>query len=313
MISLRRKPPHNRETKSGDPKIFLLFHVHSNRSHDSKVSVSQYVEYLEKNLDQNEWAVLGISDHNVLPLAINEAMRLSTAKVLVIPGIQWKLRKSIVDAAKLVTRRDVLTFGNHDDLPGYIRELGYRVLKSGEIFQQLTEEQFLNYVREKEEMILTIPHPRHFIFDYYGKKQIKRLKEKVDAHPVRMPFFVEDKTGYDPFPRVFSHYKGKYLTLAGPDAHQILSALRTKSLFSVEAYISCHENKEVLSLWAKMVRDKRDASYQETMRAVFRLLVDKNEVIRVRKHYLRTDLQFLHSIPAWTKRRVSHFPHNLLK
>jgi hypothetical protein len=272
------------------------------------------VAYLEKTLKEKEYAVLGVSDHNVIPLLVSQAISFSTEKVLVIPGIQWKIKKRMTDAVlKLVARRELLTFGNHDDLRGYTEKLHYRILPNEEIFANLTEEEFLEYVAHKREMMIIVPHPKHFVVDYYGKKQIKRLKRELDERNVRLPFLIEDKTGYDPFPRILYAYKGKYLTIGDPDAHEIFSILGTRSLFSVETFINAPENERIINLWRKTLRTNSHEYYQETILAIFKLLVEHNEDIYVKKHYLRAWIQFFHSVPMFAKRRFSNFPYNFLK
>ena len=55
------------------------------------------------------------------------------------------------------------------------------------------------------------------------KKEIKNLYAKVLKRRISHNFFVENKTGYDPFPRLFHDYKKDYLILGGSDAHRIYS------------------------------------------------------------------------------------------
>ncbi len=270
--------------------------------------------YLEKTLKEKEYAVLGISDHNVIPLLVSQAISFSTEKVLVIPGIQWKIKKRVADAIlKMVTRRELLTFGNHDGLRGYIGKLHYRILPNGEIFANLTEAEFLKYVAHKREMMIIVPHPKHFVVDYYGRRQIKHLKGELDKHHIRLPFLIEDKTGYDPFPRILCAYKGKYLTIGDPDAHEIFGILGTKSLFSVETFINVPANERIINLWRKALRANSHEYYQETILAIFKLLVEHNESIYVKKHYLRAWIHFFHSVPMFIRRRFSNFPYNFLK
>ncbi|MDO8558140.1 MAG: hypothetical protein Q7S09_03045 [bacterium] len=295
-------------------RLFFLFHVHSDRSHDSSTTVQEYVAYLEKILKENEYAILGISDHNVVPLLIDQAMSFSTKKVLVVPGIQWKIKKGLADGIlKLVTRRELLTFGDHDDLKASIEKLHHRILPNKEIFANLTEGELLDYISHKREMIIIVPHPKHFVVDYYGKKQIKRLKKELDERRINLPFFIEDRTGNDPFPRIFCTYKGKYLTIGNPDAHEIFSVLGTKSLFSVETILDIPENERVITLWRETLRTNNHDRYRETILAIFGLLVMRNENIYVKKHYLRAWIHFFHSVPMFIKRRFGNFPHNLLR
>jgi hypothetical protein len=162
-------------------------------------------------------------------------------------------------------------------------------------------------------MMIIVPHPKHFGVDYYGKKQIKHLKKELDDRHIDLPFLIEDQTGNDPFPRIFYTYKGKYLTIGNPDAHEIFSVLGTKSLFSVETFISVPENEKIVTLWRETLHTNSHEHYRETILAIFKLLVDHNEDIYVKKHYLQTWIHFCHSIPMFIRRRFSNFPYNLLK
>lgn len=295
------------------PTLVLEFHVHSDRSHDSAVPIEKYVAYLEQHLLDYEFGVLGISDHNVIPITTRDALALSTPKVLVIPGIQWKLKKTFRDAIlHLISRRDILTFGDHDDLRNYVEtSTRYRILKNDEILGNFTEGELLGYLSGKRTRILIVPHPKHFVVDYYGKKQIKTLKEEVDELPRPVPFFVEEKTGYDPFPRILYHYRGKYLTIGDPDAHEIYSFLHTKSLFSVEATLS--STLEIQNLWSRAVLEKDVGLYGKVVGRLFDLMIRENEHVVIRKHYLRALLQFFHAIPRFFIRRFEDFPHNILR
>ncbi len=295
------------------PRLLLEFHVHSDRSHDSAVPIERYVEYLERNLPGGERAVLGISDHNVIPITMKEALAYSTEKVLVIPGIQWKLKKRFVDAVfKLVARRELLTFGDHDNLRDYVKKrTNYTILKNDEIFGNLTETEFLDYIAKKREMVLIVPHPKHFVVDYYGKKQIRKLESEIEEEHVKAPLLVEEKTGYDPFPRILCSYKGKYPIIGDPDAHEIYSILHTKSLFSVEATLPLTEN--LTKTWQGAIRREDLAHYRRTLDTIFKLIVEHNSEMIIKKHYLRAYLQFLHSVPRFVIRRFENFPHNVLR
>lgn len=294
-------------------KLVLQLHVHSNRSHDCYISIREYVDYLKKNLKENEFAILGITDHNVLPIRIKDAMNFSTKKVLVIPGIQWKLHKTILQVlSKLCTRREILTLGDHDNLESYIqKKTNYKILKNQEILGNFKEEEFLDYISGKKNIILTIPHPRHLGVDYYGKKEIKQLKQKIDKKKISIPFFVEEKTGYDPFPRILSNYKNPYLILGGSDAHEIQSTFGTKSLFSVETSLPC--KKKFVDKWHKIVQYKNPNRYKALLEEIFDVLQKENNKITIKKYYLRSTIHFLGSISRFLKRRFNNFQNNLFK
>jgi len=294
-------------------KLVLQLHVHSDKSHDSYVSIKDYVNYLEKILSENECAVLGITDHNVVPIKTKEALSLSTKKVIVIPGIQWKIYKNLGHALKkLCTRREILTLGDHDDLKEYInKKTHYSILKNDEILGNFKEEEFLNYLSNNKEIILIMPHPRHFGVDYYGKNSIKKLKQEIDEKKIYIPFFVEEKNGYDPFPRILFSYKNKYLTLGGSDAHEIKSFLETNSLFSVETHLDC--NNRILNSWQKAINNKNVALYKKTIKNIFNVLKKKNDEIIIKKRYFRSSVHYLGFFPRFLKRRFDNFPNNVFK
>lgn len=294
-------------------KLILQLHVHSDRSHDCDISIKKYVEYIEKTLEKNEFAILGIVDHNVLPIRIKEAVNLSTKKVLVIPGIQWKIHKTIFQALrKLCTRREILTLGEHDDLENYIEnKTFYKVLKNQEILGNFKESEFLNYISKKKNLILVVPHPRHFGIDYYGRKEIKDLNQKLKQRRTNIPFFIEVQTGYDPFPRIFTEYRKYYKVLGGSDAHEIKSFFKTNSLFSVETSLNC--DKKMINLWQKAIRKKDVKMYEKVIGNIFHLLIKRNKAIIIKKYYIRSILHFLGSIFRFCKRRFENFPNNLTR
>lgn len=294
------------------PRLILQLHVHSSRSHDCETSIKKYVRYLTKNLKDDESIVLGTTDHNVIPIKIEKAIKLSTKKVLVIPGIQWKLHKTFWQAwSKLCARREILTVGNHDDLEDYIKKrTPYSILENREISGNFTEKEFLDYISKNKNIILIVPHPKHFGVDYYGTDEIKRLKQKIGRRKIQIPFFVEEKTGYDPFPRVHSYRKG-YLVLGGSDAHELKSFLGTNSLFSAYSYLKC--NRKIPKLIQKISSKKSSRLYKKTIKRIFCLIQIKNKKIKIIKDYLRSGIHFLGSIPRFIKRRFSNFPHNLTR
>lgn len=291
----------------------LQLHVHSDRSHDSSVPIKDYVDYLEKVLSKNELAVLGVTDHNVVPIKVQDALKLSTNKVIVVPGIQWRLYKSFFQAVKrLCTRREILTLGDHDSLSSYIkRGTGYSVSEKDEILGNFREREFLDYISKNREIILIVPHPKHLVVDYYGAKEIRKLQRKINNKKIKIPFFVESKTGYDPFSRIFFKYRGKYLTIGGSDAHEIYSCLGTNSLFSVETSLDC--DAELVKLWSRVVRGRDVRLYKRVVKDVFALLQDENKKIVIKKHFLASELHFLHCVPNFFKRRFNDFPRNLFK
>ena len=294
-------------------KLVLQLHVHSDRSHDSHISIKDYVDYLEKILLKNEYAALGVTDHNVIPIKIKEALNLSTKKVIVIPGIQWKIYKTLAQGlGKLCARREILTLGDHDSLKEYVnKKTAYSILKNDEILGNFKEEEFLDYISKNREVILIIPHPRHFGVDYYGKNTIKKLKQKIDKKQISVPFFVEEKTGYDPLPRILLHYKNKYPILGGSDAHEIHSLLGTNSLFSVETYLDCDDR--LLNSWQKTINNKNVILYKKTVKYIFSILEKKNDELKIKKRYYRSNVHFLGSVPRWFRRRFDNFPNNVFK
>jgi hypothetical protein len=294
--------------------LILQLHVHSNRSHDSDTPIKKYVRYLNKIIKKNEIAILGITDHNVLPITTEKAMELSEKNVLVIPGIQWKLHKSFWEAwSKLCTRREILTLGDHDNLQEYIaKKTNYSILKNKEINGNFTEKEFLNYLsKNKKRLILIFPHPKHFGVDYYGDDEIKKLVKKIRKRKIFLSFFVEEYTGYDPFPRIFHHYKGEFPVLADSDAHEIKSFIGTNSLFSAYSYIDCDEKFK--KLIQKIIKRKDKKLYKKIIKKIFRLLKTKNSKIKLIKNYFASTIQFLESVPRFIKRRFENFPHNLTK
>lgn len=295
-------------------KLILQLHVHSKQSHDSDVSIEDYVDYLENNLKDNEYAVLGITDHNAAPIKTQDALKYSTRKVLVIPGIQWKLHKTFREALiKLCTRREVITLGDHDELIDYVKEkTRYSVLNNRELSGNFTEDQFIDYISSCKNLTIIIPHPKHLFFDYYGRKEIENLYSKIKKRKINHSFFVEEKTGYDPFPRLFYSYKEKYLILGGSDAHRIYSFFNVPALFSVVTSIES-DNKELIELWEMAFREKNLDIYKKTIKIFFALLEEKNGDIVIKKYYLRSILHFLYSIPSFAKRRFINFPHNLTR
>lgn len=295
-------------------KLILQLHVHSKQSHDSEVLVEDYVNYLENNLKENEYAVLGVTDHNSIPLKTLDALRYSTKKVLVIPGIQWKLYKTFREALiKLCTRREVVTLGDHDRLIDYIKEKTcYSVLDNKELSGNFTEDEFIDYISSCKNLAIVIPHPRHLFFDYYGRKEIENLYLKIKKRKITHNFFVEEETGYDPFPRLFYNYKNKYPILGGSDAHRIYSFFNISALFSIEASIESNDER-LIKLWRTAILEKNSNIYKKTIKDFFDLLKEKNDNIVIKKYYFRSILHFFYSIPSFVKRRFIDFPRNLTR
>jgi len=295
------------------PRLLLQLHVHSERSHDSRVSIKDYVRYLNKNLRKNEFAVLGITDHNVVPIKIEDALRYSTGRVIVIPGIQWKLHKSIAEAVeKLATRREILTLGDHDDLQEYIRKkTDYSVMENDEIDGNFREDELLEYLSHEKNLMIVVPHPKHFIVDYYGKNEIKDIRKKIEKNMIALPFFIEDKTGYDPFPRILYDYDREYNVVGGSDAHEIHSILGTDSFFSVETELDFDE--AIAGNLEKDIQSKDLNMYRRVIHQIFTLLKNRNNDITIKKHYFRSNIQFLGSIPRFFHRRLENFPYNLFR
>ncbi len=293
--------------------LFLQLHVHSNRSFDANTTISEYVSYLNSVLPKNEIAALGITDHNVLPITAKEALRISTNKVIVIPGIQWRLHKSWRESlVRLCTRREILTVGIHDDLFNYIKQnTDYEITSNGYILGHLTENEFLDYISKNNKIIIIIPHPRHFFFDFYGEKEMSLLKQKMDKKKILIPFFVEESTGYDPFPRIGYNYKKDYPIIGSSDAHEIFSIFKTNSLFSVQCWLPI--NNGIVRQWNHAYKQQDIKKYYKTILMIFNTLVKQNNKIQIKKSYIRTIAQFLHAIPYFFKRRLQNFPKNLLE
>jgi len=294
-------------------RLNLQLHVHTSRSFDCQVKAKEYVRFLEKNSGEDEFNVLGITDHNITPYSLKEAYDLSTKKVLVIPGLQWRLKKTLKESiTKLSTRREILTLGDHDDLRAYIyKETDSKINEIGEILNNFSEDRLLSYLSGGQEIILIVPHPKHGVIEYYGQREIKELKGKMLERKINIPFFVEEKTGYDPLPRIFSNYKKKYLILGGSDAHEIVSLFKTNSMFSVETYL--YINEELPKMWQKALAVKNLDLYRETLRFLFSLLVEKNKDIIIKKHYLRSVIHFSRSLVYFLSRRFEDFPRNFFK
>ena len=215
-------------------KLFLQLHVHSNKSHDSSTPISDYISYLHNLTLDFDCAVLGITDHNIVPITMKRALEYSTKRVIVIPGIQWRLRQKMSERlSKRSTRREILTLGNHDDFRCYITaKTGYHIADDDEIIAHWEEKELLSYMAHNSNLALVVPHPRHLFIDYYGQNEIKDLKKKLESQGITVPFFVEVKTGNDPFLRILSSYESEYCVLGGSDAHEI------KGLFGIESMLS---------------------------------------------------------------------------
>jgi len=296
-----------------EAKLFIQSHVHTNRSFDSNTSVGKYVEYFSGYLKKEEFGIIGIADHNVIPLSVEKALLLSNKKVAVIPGIQWRLHKSFSDSIKkLCTRREIITLGDHGDLRAYIEDkTSYKISEKDEILGHFYEEEFLNYLSHNPRITIIVPHPRHFFFEFYGRSEIKILKDELRKRGIKNPFFIEEKTGYDPFPRIFYSYKNEYSVLGSSDAHQIYSFLGTPSFFSTITYLPC--SPEFLGKWEPIFNKKDILSYKNFINLIFKLIKGKNSEIQIKKYYIRTILQFSRSIPLWFFRRFENFPRNLFK
>ncbi len=241
------------------------------------------------------------------------ALELSTARVMVLPGMQWRLAQRGIDMLRrLTTRRELLTLGDHSDLRAYVMsETIHPVSPTDEILGRFQEEEFLEYICRSSGIALIVPHPKHFVVDYYGPQEILALKKKVESMDAPVPFFVEAVTGYDPFPRVFFRYENHYPTVGGSDAHEIRGFLGVSSMLSVTTRFPC--DKQLMQLWERAKSEGDSELFRETVRRLFARLKGENQNIVIDKHYSRSALQLVGMVPRWFRRRLHRFPANLFK
>ena len=294
-------------------KLFLQLHVHSERSHDSSTSISDYVSYLHNLPFDFDCAILGVTDHNIVPISMERALEYSTPRVMVIPGIQWRLRQSISDRLlRGLTRREIITIGDHDDFRQFVtRTKRYSVSTHDEVLGHWKEDDLLDYLENRTNLALIVPHPRHFLIDYYGAKEISHLKNRMMANNITIPFFVEVKTGYDPFPRIFSSFEHQYCVLGGSDAHGIKGPFGIESMLSVESTIDVENG--LFESWANALEQQDLPSYVRSVRELLYSLRTDNKRIEIRKSYIRSLLQLIGLVPRWFRRRFQDFPRNLIK
>ena len=294
-------------------RLFLQLHVHSDRSHDSSTPISEYVSYLHNLTLDYDYAILGIADHNIVPIRMKSALEYSTRRVIVIPGIQWRIQQNTSERLrKRSTRREILTLGNHDDLRCYVTgKTMYQIADDEEIVGHLAEQELLSYMAHKSDLALIVPHPNHFMVDYYGKSEIQELKKKMKTRGINAPFFVEVKTGYDPFPRIFSAYESEYSVLGGSDAHEIKGLFNTESMLSVKTTLTTKNT--LLEFWEKTVEDRDLATFKQLVKDILSALERENKKIKIEKHYGRSTAQLVGLVPRWVRRRFDDFPRNLFK
>ena len=128
-------------------KANLQLHIHSNRSFDSRVPINKYVEYFSKNIPENDIGILGITDHNAIPITSEVALKLSKKNIIVMPGIEWRLSKTLKESVfKLCTRREILTLGNHDDFKNFLLQRKYKINDKNEITDYFTEDVLMQYL-----------------------------------------------------------------------------------------------------------------------------------------------------------------------
>jgi hypothetical protein len=213
---------------------------------------------------------------------------------------------------KRSTRREILTLGNHDDLRDYVMEkTRYRIAENEEIMSHWKEEELLTYMAHNSNLALIVPHPKHFIVDYYGRSEIKNFKKKMEARGITAPFFVEVKTGYDFFPRIYSGYESKYCILGGSDAHEIKGLFGTKSMLSVKTTIPVKNT--LLESWEKTLGERVLASFEQLVTEILSVLEIDNKQITIEKHYGRSAAQLVGLIPRFVRRRFDDFPRNFFK
>lgn len=275
--------------------------------------ISDYIWYLEKSLGENEYAVLAVTDHNVIPLTTEECFNLSTQRVIVVPGIEWTVHKTLLDSlTKLCTRRELITLGDMDDLRTFILEnTAYSVQTDGTLTGRLRENEVLDYVATHKNIAIVVPHPAHFFVEYYGQKTIKELFGQLQTRKIENPFFVEEKGGYDPFPRIFYSYRGKYPILGGSDAHRLFSYFNISAVFSVET--SLDNVDEFSKEWDTAIEKKNLEKYRAVINELFSLLIRENESLVIEKHKFSSVVSFSRSIPGFIHNRFVDFPNRVLK
>jgi hypothetical protein len=260
-----------------------------------------------------DYAVLGITDHNIVPISMQRALEYSTKRVIVIPGMQWRIHQKISDRLrKRSLRREILTLGNHDDLRGYItNRTPYRIADDEEIIGHCRERELLAYLADKPGLAMVVPHPKHFFIDYYGPNEIKDLKNKMESQGIEAHFFVEVKTGCDPFPRFFSAYHSQYSVLGASDAHEIKAPFGSESMLSVKTTMPV--NSALLEPLNKTVEQRRLASFEQLVKDTLSTLNKHNKRITIKKHYGRSTAQIIAIAPRLVRRRFDSFPRNFLK
>jgi hypothetical protein len=187
----------------------------------------------------------------------------------------------------------------------------YRIADDEEIIGHLEEEEMLSYIGQNSHLILIVPHPKHFVVDYYGQAEIKDLKAKMASYGINLPFFVEVKTGCDPFPRIFSAYEREYCILGGSDAHEIKGLFNTESMLSVKTTIQV--DNTLLESWEKTVKERNLVSFEQFVKEMLCTLERENKRITIEKHYGRSTAQLVGLAPRWVRRRFDGFPRNFFK
>lgn len=284
--------------------LILQLHAHSDRSHDSVTSIQEYVSYLESVLEKDELAVLGVTDHDVLPITTKEALMLSTEKVVVVPGIEWDLYKSPKQTAKrLASRREIITLGDHDNLACYLEKVRISLNNHFEFSRKIKERELIGFLKENQHLNITIPHPSHLYIEFYNDKEIEKLHDKLKKLALKNNFFVEIESGADPFPRIFHDYDENYYVLGGSDAHRIDNYFETEALFSVDTRLECEQ--EVIKKWQGVVRGKKVNDYKEYLNFLFEYVKNNNYRIQITKQNRVSMFSFFHSVPLWFQRRYT--------
>ena len=292
-------------------KLILQLHVHSNRSHDSSVSIEEYVKYLDENCFENELVVLAITDHNVVPLSTLASFKYSTKNVIVVPGIEWNIHKTVKQTLRrFASRKELITLGDQDDFSEFIRNKTRNTLTNdGEISNKISDDDILKYIQSHKDLTIIIPHPSHLFLEYFGKKQIRELyKTIIDNNPGHN-FFVEEKTGSDPFPRIFYTFKGKYPILGSSDAHRIYGFFKTITLNSVVTSIQDYAG--ITAQWRASFENQDLALYKEVINIIPTYLTDYNHKIVIEKQLNLSILSLFGGIPAFIQRRFTDFPKRL--
>ena len=74
--------------------VHVDLHVHTTYSGDSTITPKILVEQLHAH---SSIKGVAITDHNILPISMERALKYSTKRLILIPGIQWRLHQNILE------------------------------------------------------------------------------------------------------------------------------------------------------------------------------------------------------------------------